>query len=1166
MKIAEIDFPSPLLSALRDGELVIFAGAGVSMGEPACLPSFKTLAEKIAQGTGEVLQDGEEDRFLGRLHDKGVKVHERAVRELSRNNPKPTALHKNLLRLHQKSEQVRVVTTNFDLLFEEAAQEIFGTVPKVSQAPELPQAQNFYGIAHIHGDLNHPQDLVLTDKDFGAAYMNKGWGAKDFLVELFGHFTVLFVGYSHNDIILNYLARGLLVDSTKPRRFALTDDSDLQRWESLGIEPFLYPKPDANDHSRLYEGVRRLADRANFSISDWQREITEIAEKSPLSLDEAAADLIDDSLSYAERARFFTQAATSPEWIDWLSRRGHLVPLFGTDDLSEQAKTLAIWLADMFACNHADALFSLIARHQSSSNPMQLNPHFWSSLQTAIGHETLSSLDKNTLCRWISLLIATAPKSISPSFWLLVTRRCIEKNMVSSLLQIFDSMAGYCLSFKLLSDQYKRAYVDIWQDGAGNLNYKSFNDLWEKGLKPNLSEVAEPLLSLIVRHIEDHHRTLCVWEQADNKRNPISDYRWFIAPHEQNRRPQTTDVLIDAARDCLEQLAVDRPDEAARWCDHFIDSDTPLLRCLAIHILFVRCDLSPEAKIDWLLKHSDLRDEATHNENSRIVQQTYPKVSIERREKLIDAALDRRWLKEESKARRCFYWLHWLYHKVDPSCSLAKTKLDEVRTQYPDFIHSSEETEYQSPWSVEILLAHPADEWLEKSSLPESEEDRYDLLTTIQDTVREKLDWGLDLADALAAREDWNTDLWHALIQVWAEEIGENRSSEVFHRLQNSNLYQKHSRGVANILCALVKDGGIPCALELLPQANKIAVALWANLDPDHPYDKMSDWLMSAINHPAGTLAQFWLESLFLWRKHQDPAPNQLDGDYLAALSKIVEDQTIVGRLGKTILAGHFAPLLEIDESWTKKNLLPLFFKKNHSDADDYKAIWDGFLTLGRLPPSVAELLDEAFLEAVQYINSDLSDQRDRFIEAYVTMIVYYVNDPVKKWIPKFFAHSDAKNRHTFVFKMGNLLHQMDETQQQEHWNRWLKSYWQDRLDGVPKPLESDEIKGMLDWLPHLKGVFPEAVDLAIQMPQSEAGGKRPSLAIYDLERSNLLELHPEATAKLVLYMRPSLPPTDLAYGHQKQVQRELIAKLLQSPLPPDLKTKLQELDAKLTN
>ena len=48
MKIANIDFPKPLLNALRDGELVVFAGAGVSMGEPACLPSFEALANRIA--------------------------------------------------------------------------------------------------------------------------------------------------------------------------------------------------------------------------------------------------------------------------------------------------------------------------------------------------------------------------------------------------------------------------------------------------------------------------------------------------------------------------------------------------------------------------------------------------------------------------------------------------------------------------------------------------------------------------------------------------------------------------------------------------------------------------------------------------------------------------------------------------------------------------------------------------------------------------------------------------------------------------------------------------------------------------------------------------------------------------------------------------------------
>ena len=66
MKITEIEFPAPILSALRDGSLVVFAGAGVSKGKPALLPDFSSLVESIARGTGENRDNREsEDVFLG---------------------------------------------------------------------------------------------------------------------------------------------------------------------------------------------------------------------------------------------------------------------------------------------------------------------------------------------------------------------------------------------------------------------------------------------------------------------------------------------------------------------------------------------------------------------------------------------------------------------------------------------------------------------------------------------------------------------------------------------------------------------------------------------------------------------------------------------------------------------------------------------------------------------------------------------------------------------------------------------------------------------------------------------------------------------------------------------------------------------------------------------
>ena len=326
---------------------------------------------------------------------------------------------------------------------------------------------------------------------------------------------------------------GFSSDSTKPRRFALTDDSDLQRWKSLGIDPVIYPQPDSKDHSRLCEGVRRLADRANFSISDWQREITEIAEKSPLSLDEEAADLIADSLSYAERTRFFTQAATSPEWIDWLNKRGYLVPLFGPDDLSKPSQVLATWLAENFARDHSNKLFLLISQQQ-----MQLHPHFWFVLQRAIGKDGDEPLDKDTLARWVSFLLETDPlnvnwyshREILNIWWLEISKRCNDQKLISAILQIFAAMSksrlllepGFARSSDDGNDQPPRANLPLICD------HHILNEIWEKGLKPNLDQAAKPLLSLVVRRIEDQYRTLSAWKPANNKWDHVRNNRWAI--------------------------------------------------------------------------------------------------------------------------------------------------------------------------------------------------------------------------------------------------------------------------------------------------------------------------------------------------------------------------------------------------------------------------------------------------------------------------------------------------------------------------------------------------------------------------------------------------------------------------------------------------------------
>jgi hypothetical protein len=103
INIRGIDFPRGLLDAQRDGKLVVFAGAGVSKELPANYPDFEGLVDEIAKGTTHKREKHEPfDHFLGRLHHKGVRVHELAKSLLTDPKSSPNPLHEYLVRLTSK--------------------------------------------------------------------------------------------------------------------------------------------------------------------------------------------------------------------------------------------------------------------------------------------------------------------------------------------------------------------------------------------------------------------------------------------------------------------------------------------------------------------------------------------------------------------------------------------------------------------------------------------------------------------------------------------------------------------------------------------------------------------------------------------------------------------------------------------------------------------------------------------------------------------------------------------------------------------------------------------------------------------------------------------------------------------------------------------------------
>ena len=337
-------------------------------------------------------------------------------------------------------------------------------------------------------------------------------------------------------------------------------------------------------------------------------------------------------------------------------------------------------------------------------------------------------------------------------------------------------------------------------------------------------------------------------------------------------------------------------------------------------------------------------------------------------------------------------------------------------------------------------------------------------------------------------------------------------------------------------------------------------MALWPHLDQTEPIEETDDWLRLAMDYPVWDLTNFWVSGFSLWLKHQDPRPTVLSDEYHEALSGVVEDRSLSDKLGRAVLANQFAFLLAVDETWTQDNLLPLFAP----DSEDFQAAWSGFLTGGRLNPVVAEVMAASFLTAVERINSELFNQRDQFIKYHIDMFEYLAEDPLETWIPKFFQYAGQEHpsgteehglfrrgvRETkdfFAAEVGRRLQHMAEAKRQEWWRRWLKRYWKNRLQGVPagEP-ESGETARMLNWLPHLTSAFPEAVGLAVQMPQRSLQDCWVIEALSRSDEINLWQRYPESVAKLLIYLWECNLPRHSWYSVRDRVNQLLLLNISQ--------------------
>lgn len=340
------DIPDELLFAQDEGNVVFFCGAGVSRAY-AKLPDFSGLAEQVIEDLGATEDSKAKKLFLKyqqltedpdaqglisadqifsaliRSFDR-TDINQSVANVLKHKKNVDLTAHKIVLDLAKlQSGHTRLITTNFDLLFEQAAKKKTNS-PTRSNLPRIEYTDNDWGIVHLHGKVNGDYSdadydgFVLSSSEFGDAYLAQGW-AREFVKEVLSRFTAVFIGYAADDPPIRYLLEGLQEGNGSNNEiyaFQCADDEAEVQWAEKGVKPIVFELDEGKSYAPLWDSLAAWGQRTK-NPSKWKANILSKARKGPSKLEAHERGMIAHLVNSQSGARAFS-VQKPPIPAEWL--------------------------------------------------------------------------------------------------------------------------------------------------------------------------------------------------------------------------------------------------------------------------------------------------------------------------------------------------------------------------------------------------------------------------------------------------------------------------------------------------------------------------------------------------------------------------------------------------------------------------------------------------------------------------------------------------------------------------------------------------------------------------------------------------------------------------------------------------------------------------------
>ncbi|WP_026888852.1 SIR2 family protein [Clostridium beijerinckii] len=231
--------------ASENNKLVLFVGSGVSANSG--YPSWISLVEEFAKGIGIDTKNISSEDYLKipqyYYNSRKEKDYYDVIFNKFNIKVKPNSIHDLVFELNP----YHVVTTNYDELLEDAADSKGMFYDVVSKDKDLPYTPNGKMIIKMHGDLKN-KNIVLKEDDYLSYFKNYKL-IQNYIKSLISTHTILFIGYSINDINVKYIfqwVKDILGNDFQQAYFLDTDENkkfnqmEFEYYKNRGINILYY--------------------------------------------------------------------------------------------------------------------------------------------------------------------------------------------------------------------------------------------------------------------------------------------------------------------------------------------------------------------------------------------------------------------------------------------------------------------------------------------------------------------------------------------------------------------------------------------------------------------------------------------------------------------------------------------------------------------------------------------------------------------------------------------------------------------------------------------------------------------------------------------------------------------------------------------------------------